>query len=312
MKKLNKFIVFFLCVTLSMGAQEKVMLTMFDTYNLKNDYKVSATKLFKSYLESSQKYEVKLSEQLDSSVIEKDLKRIAEKAQRLNCTKFILGDLNRLGETVMITVNVYSTETLKKEWTGTDKALSPDDFDPIFQRIAERYVNGGVYEENIYTVTNYDSKQLNKKQTSYLYGVLLGGGPGLVSKMDNPYPAGFGMVFSYDSRKFIFDLMGELYFSDLKYQLITINVLKPFNDKDVTPYLNGALSFGGFQANQTEINNDVNKAGLFVQLGGGVLLSRTSDVNLRIGGKVVLPALQVKNIYPASIMLSVILNFKGI
>lgn len=311
MKKYHFLLFVFINATINLFSAEKLMLPFFDTYNLKSEYRISATKLFKSYLESSQKFEVKLTEQIDTSVVEKDIKKMGEVAKQMGCTKFILGDLNRLGETVMISINLYNAETGEKEWSGIDKALTPDDFDPIFQRIASSLINGGIYDENIYTVTNYDTKALNKKQTSYLYGAHIGGGVGTIGKMDNPFPAGIGVVFSYDSRMFIFDLIGELYFSDIDYQMLTINIVKPINDKDISPYINGALSYGGLSFKQ-KYEMKVTEAGLLIQLGGGLMLSRTSDVNLRIGGKAVLPAMKIDNGYPAMFMISVILNFKGI
>lgn len=96
-------------------------------------------------------------------------------AQQTNAQYYILISLNRLGETVIVSISMYKATTNEKVWWDKMKASSPDDLDPILERLAK---NVGTHNKasvpvSIYGVTKYESKELRKIEHNSSFGLSL-------------------------------------------------------------------------------------------------------------------------------------------
>lgn len=280
------------------------------------DYQYSTSRLLKIYLEKENKAELVLppKDTLDYHVSKEDAIKMAKS---LKINKVLIGEMNRTGEIVIIAVSIYNTETGEKEWGALQKALSPDDLDLIMQRIANSIINRHSIDESedIYNVTDYDSKELNKKEANSYFGIEIGGGPVFVD-VDNNTPAGFSLIYSGDIRTMIFDVKGSAYFGDVKLLNLNIRLNYPFLNKASSPYFGGGLGYGRTTLKQNDNNNnnyyyssEHHGEGLTVFLGGGYILNRTSNINLRVNMDIFYSMYEVKEKQLVGILFGVMVLF---
>jgi TolB-like protein len=119
-----------LCFFNIIAQQTKVYLPLLETINLKKDFQYSSTRLLKNYIESANKFQVIMQDVNDSTISYNDQNvSIIAKAREKNTMYYITGSLNRLGENVIVNINLYETETGKKVWFDQLKAMNPDDLD---------------------------------------------------------------------------------------------------------------------------------------------------------------------------------------
>jgi hypothetical protein len=296
MKKINLLAVFLFAMNFFgnhiMAQLPKVFLPMLETINLKKDFQYSTSKLLKSYIENANRYQVVMQEIYDSAVVLSDqLELVKAKAKEKGATYFITGSLNRLGETVIVNINLYETESLRKVWFDQLKAFTPDDLDPVLQRFGANIgsVNKAATNDDIYSVTAQESKTLQKKETNNYFGVGLSGAALFESNL--PLMSGLSAAWSFDARNYIFDIRPSWSFSNIRdvYSL-SLEMAKPIKNTGNTPYYGGGLSFS-----RTAYSYDPNNYsssysgstyasgyGLMLLVGGGYIFNRTSSVSLRV------------------------------
>jgi hypothetical protein len=296
MKKINLLAVFLFAMNFFgnhiMAQLPKVFLPMLETINLKKDFQYSTSKLLKSYIENANRYQVVMQEISDSAVVLSDqLELVKAKAKEKVATYFITGSLNRLGETVIVNINLYETESLRKVWFDQLKAFTPDDLDPVLQRFGANIgsVNKAATNDDIYSVTAQESKTLQKKETNNYFGVGLIGAALFESNL--PLMSGLSAAWSFDARNYIFDIRPSWSFSNIRdvYSL-SLEMAKPIKNTGNTPYYGGGLSFS-----RTAYSYDPNNYsssysgstyasgyGLMLLVGGGYIFNRTSSVSLRV------------------------------
>jgi hypothetical protein len=296
MKKINLLAVFLFAMNFFgnhiMAQLPKVFLPMLETINLKKDFQYSTSKLLKSYIENANRYQVVMQEISDSAVVLSDqLELVKAKAKEKGATYFITGSLNRLGETVIVNINLYETESLRKVWFDQLKAFTPDDLDPVLQRFGANIgsVNKAATNDDIYSVTAQESKTLQKKETNNYFGVGLSGAALFESNL--PLMSGLSAAWSFDARNYIFDIRPSWSFSNIRdvYSL-SLEMAKPIKNTGNTPYYGGGLSFS-----RTAYSYDPNNYsssysgstyasgyGLMLLVGGGYIFNRTSSVSLRV------------------------------
>jgi hypothetical protein len=237
----------------------------------------------------------------------------------------LIGELNRIGEMVIVSISMYNTETEEKEWNALQKANTPEDLDPIMQKIALS-LNGKISideTKDIYNVTDYESKELNKMIANTYLGIEIGGGAAF-GEVKNNFPAGLSGVFSGDMRTIIFDIKGNLYFSDIKLYNVSIHINYPFSQGKSTPFLGGGLGYGGTTMTSSEekttqnwdgstytYTDETNRsgAGLSLFAGGGYIFNRTSNINLRLNANFFFSCYKVDGGFPAGILLSMSVLF---
>lgn len=314
MKKIFLVIALALTSMYCLNAQERVYMPFFEVMNMHPDYQYSTSKLFKTYVDSHSKYQIVLPAKTDTIYLNEPFDLAKSNAAAMDCPYFVLGEFNRIGEVVVVTITLYSTNDGKKVWNSLSKALTPDDIDPILERISANLgIEGAGNEGDIYNVTGYESKELNKIGANKYIGFTIGGGYSFVSDIDKNFPAGIGMVGSYDMRDFIFNIKGEMYFSDINVYYFSIEAMKPLSSAKNTAFVSGAMGYGGIDKRidptMYYFNSSITEGGLFLFAGGGYLMNRNSNVSLKFSGNIYTPVFEVDGTVPVGILFTTTILF---
>lgn len=293
----------------SVFASERVYMPLFELVNIHDDYQYASSKLFQRYADKDGRYEVVIPAQTDSAQAQPAKADVQKIAQEKGCSKYILADLTRLGETVVVSLSLYSTQNGQLLWSDAMKAANPDDLDPILERMAKAIGTDQTASqtEDIYTVTQKEEKKLRKMRANKSFGFGIMG----FTMLNNPGPRfqpGLELFWSYDSRNIIFQIDGSInfyngsedytytsYYSDEKTTIsvdetlanfsLGLSAYYPFLDGSSTPFLGGGASFTStvisYDSDSYEPEGD-SKTGIWVRLGGGYLFNRTSNVTFRL------------------------------
>ncbi|MBI5217992.1 MAG: hypothetical protein HY958_03575 [Bacteroidia bacterium] len=285
-------------------AQEKVYLPFFEVLNMHPDYQYSSSKLFKTYVDNLNVFTIILPEKKDT-LYKETLVQTMQNAQKAGAGFFAVGEINSISETVIvISLTLYKTADGSKVWNDMIKSRSLSDLDPTMQRMAKAMSSKtkASEEQDIYNVSNYEARQLQKVNASYYWGLTVGGGIPFGFTVNNP-SAGVGGMLSYDGRNFMIDIKAEGYFGDFNVYAFDIDVMYPFNDKRHTPFVGGGMGISGANAKINE--NFEHSGGLMLTGGGGYLFNRNADVNFRVGARMFLCAYKVGNTAPAGILFNI-------
>jgi hypothetical protein len=284
--------------TQALKAQETVYLPFFEAVGLESTYQYSVTKLYKLYLEETGRYKVVLAEMRDTAAVVESMKAARESAEAMGTSHYVLGELNRMGETVVIAVSLYSTANGSRVWHRMAKAGSPEDIDLVIASLAQ--VTGTERDiaelATINNVTAKESKELQKKEVVKTHGLLTGAAFPIISdQIDEELAAGIGFIWSFDAENYIFDIKAEGYFSEANdIYFLDINVLYPFNKRNNTPFVLAGMGVSGMNARlpyyslsphdpQVIVGHtEFSKGGVIASAGGGYIINRSSNVNLRL------------------------------
>lgn len=319
LKYMKKKILFFAFIIISITAksQDKIYMPYFQVENMHWQYQISATKIFKTYLNMNNKYELVLPELKDSIYSKETFEQTVANASALNAKYFLIGEMNALNEVMIVSLTLYNTNDKSKVWSDVLKAKTPDDLDPILQKIANNFntETKSANTDDIYSVTQYDSKELTKVQATTNFGVSISGAFSMLSDVKNISSAGFGLILSHDLRDVILDVQGDFLFGDVRIYDIRISGLYPFKKARNTPYIGGSIAWQGtsvsFKSNTDPdyyVNYDSN-GGLGMFINGGYIFNRTSNVNFRINSSLNIPFYEVKDEFPVYLMINAAILF---
>ncbi len=309
------FVLFLLQNCGNLFSQDKVYMPYFEVINMHKDFQEASTRLFKTYIMQEGKYELILPE-LKDSIYYKETRDETEKQAKALGTKFyILAEINRLGELAVVSVAMYKTEDNNKFWFGTAKALTPDDLDPLLQKVAKSLGKPLTIAESsdIYNVTEYESAPLPKMMSNSLIGITVGGGFAFNNNIKNASPAGFGVSVTQDSRNLIFEARGEMYFSDYDLYQLGIHIVYPFKKTNISPYLSGGLAVT--RINETLDNSNFgyestgSESGMAFNFGAGYLFNRQANANFRAGVNVIIPTFKIEGEIPAAVLVNLSIFF---
>jgi TolB-like protein len=261
---------------------EKIYMPFFELINVHSDYQYSTARLFKSYVDELLKYQLVIPGKSDSAVDQPSMEEVQALSKTHDCPYFILGVMNRVGETVIISVSMYKTGDASMMWSDKLKASSPEDIDPILQKLARSIgtAQKAAKDGDIYSVTSYEAQQLRKVRVNNAFGVSLGGVLTFLS--DEPFSAGGGIFWFYDARSILFEIDGQAYpLGDNSLGFFSIGTYYPFSALSQTPFLGGGLGVG-FTSSDSE---SADGSGLILYLGGGYMINRISNVGLRVHGR---------------------------
>lgn len=278
--------------------QEVIFMPNLDPIGLKKDFQYSVTNLLKTYIEDAKKYRVVIPLRNDSNAITADQEELAVAyAKSINAKYYLLGTLTRLGETVVVRISLYETLSRNVVWSDRLKASSPEDLDPIMQRIGTNLGTENTASANadIYGVTKYESKELKKINPNMYFGAALSGFVPFNKITDEPV-AGFCGAWSYDARTIILDIRGSYYFNRvIDIYGVTFDVLYPLSKESKTFFVNGGLAIGGTTLSYKTSSSTNNysytvsntSGGFLLNTGGGYIFNRTSAAQLRLSGNLI-------------------------
>jgi len=306
MKKILVSLGFIACVV-SAIAQEKVYMPFFEVINMNKNYQYASSKLLKTYVDQGNKYEIVFPER-DTNLVYESKDQAMMKAKSMGINHIIIGTLNRTGETVVISIVMYKVADGSKEWSALEKANGPDDLDPIMQKLATsmNISSDNSQKDDIYNVTSYESKELNKMKATTFYGLEIAGGSSSIHAKNN-CPAGFSILYSGDLRTVIFDAKLGMYFSDVDMLNLSLHANFPLTNKRNTPFLSSGLGYGSTSLDYHEIHEQ--SSGLTVFAGGGYILNRTSDINLRLNANGFFSMYKIDDSFPVGILIGMSIFF---
>jgi hypothetical protein len=261
----------------------KVFLPYLEAINLKKDFQISASKLLKNYIDLANRYQVVMDGNKDTLFdAEKSTEEIKNKAKQLDAAYFIKGSLNRIGDNVIVNVSLFETATGNKVWFDQLKAASPEDLDPIMQRVGNSIgtQTKATAVDDIYSVTNQETAALNQKQTNNSFGVCLGG---LQAFQYDLQLTTIGAGWYFDSRNFIFDIRPTLGFGNKGSNVfnVALEMFKPVSNNANSAFYGGGVSYSTSTVKKGSDSYD--GTGLNLNVGGGYIFNRTSTLSVRLG-----------------------------
>ena len=269
---------------------DRVYMPFFELINVHSDYQYSTARLFKNYIDEQGRYTLVIPQKPDSVANALPIEKVRETAKNLNCLFFIMGDLNRIGENVIISVSMYNTENNTLVWSDRLKASNPDDIDPILQKLSRAIgtKNKSVNDDNIYSVTENESRQLRQINVNSAFGISIGTTMMLSSPFNtDPFSGGFGVFWYYDARTMLYEIHGNVYFTGTNgLGYISINANYPFFPESNTPFIGGGIGLGytsednKYTSGTQEFSYDT-KGGLMIFAGFGYIIGRISNVGIR-------------------------------
>jgi hypothetical protein len=276
-------------------AQQKVYMPFFEVLNIHQDYQYSLSKLFQKYVADQGKYEIILPAWNNELYPSETRDATQSKAIGMGFPYFIKGDLNALGDLIIVTMSMFRTDNGEEIWNSLLKANKMDDLDPILVTLARNLGEKKVTSTagDIYSVTEQEGKELSEIETKISTGLLLGG----AYPFGKTFAPGFGILTTYDNRNVIYGLDANLFLTSnntLGYLAITADA--PFTTAKNTGFAGGGLGFGwlSIQDAVNSTSGDV-RSGLMLFAGGGYILNRTSSVRLIIGSRIFVPLFKVDN-----------------
>lgn len=289
-------------------AQEKVYMPFFEVINMNQGYQYATSKLLKSYLTEDGRYDLVLPAKTDSNYSEASPDITKAMAVEVGAKYYLTGELNRIGETVIVTINMYTTVDGARVWFDKMKANSPDDLDPIMQRFAKHLgtdKKAGADGDDIYSVTAYDAKALKKVQSNFYYGFSIGA-VGWAVSIPKEVLSGLGVSTTYDTRKLLIDLTGQAYWGDKSsVYMASIETYYAYKDQKTTPFIGGGLALANTAViervvynspySSYESSNRLSNGGLMLLAGGGYLFNRTGNVALRVTGNAIFGLYEVNS-----------------
>ena len=305
MKHTWTIFLFITIISTASFAQTKVFMPVFEVTNVHPDNALSAAKLLKMYATMEGRFSLILAERNDSLP-----GNLAKKAADHGADTYLVGDMNRIGETVVIMLTLYDLKN-NVVWKDMMKARTPDDLDPIMKRFAKVMGTSELADKagDIYSVTDYNAKQLRRKQSNINFGLTVGGGMSWVgTAIDKKTLSGFGMLLSYDMRNLIFETNGEVFFGDQTTGFFSLDILKPVsNDQNVFFYGGGlGISFTNLKENNQWYHS---QPGLLLTPQIGYIFNRDGAVNMRLTVKPLVPLYKVHGTSPFGIVATLSILF---
>lgn len=286
MNKLKLLIGIALIFAASLYAKERVYLAPFSMVGLKEDYALVTERLMNAYIEDNGRFILVLHSDEDSAKVS-NLKDANAKAIEKNCTKIIMAEFTRVGENVITSFKLYDINKDAPIWSDRLKAANPDDFDPIIQRVARNIgtKHKATNDDDIYTVTEQETKKLKKKSINTYIGLNV---VGALTFSPNNGNGGLGLFAFYDAQNMFFSLdFSVTNLSEVQNEPslidLTLSLYYPFGTSNITPFAGGSISYSTRYTNTlTHVidgEDDIGN-GVSLRFGGGAVFNRASRILL--------------------------------
>lgn len=201
-----------------------------------------------------------------------------EAARRSGADVYVLGYITRLGETSIVQVRGYALEGETPVYADHLTVDRAEDLAPALSRMAGALAGNGKAStsRDIYSVTAREQSELRREKATGYCGVRLGG-ISFVAGGPDELLTGAGIYGLSDARFALFEFAGSIYGGGgSTYLALDIGGFIPLTDSAVAPYVGGGISLS-----RLDPDSGRGAGGLGLFAGGGVLLARTSSVNVR-------------------------------
>jgi hypothetical protein len=259
---------------------ERVALLPATGSNVHAEHLVAATDVFRAHLERTGRFQVAIVPSPAPEGVEASFAQAAEVARTAGADLAVTLRVSRLGANAHVRMGAYRPDG---SVAHVDElvAATPDDLDPVLQRLAKGFAEGRPARTvaEVDTVTQKEAEAYKKMQATNVFGLRLGGAM-IMNRAgadeDSGTAAGLGIFWLYDARSYLADV-GLDYFGGEGGHLFSIGLgaYYPFSRGNTSPYLGGGLAYSF-----VETGGD-GGSGLALRAGGGVLFGRLSNVQIR-------------------------------
>jgi hypothetical protein len=201
----------------------------------------------------------------------------AEGARAAGATRAAVVRIVTLGAVQRARLSVYDAATGRVVHTDDMPAGSPNDLDPVLERLAKGYAagSGAARVAEIDTVTDKEARPLNRVTANKSSGLRLGAITPLTPGSQGTGTGG-GYFWLYDARSFLVDVSFDLYFGDRYHDVaLGFGAYLPLLKENFTPYLGGGMKYAW-----TRFGGD-HASGLQPYAAVGGLFGRLSTVGVR-------------------------------
>jgi len=287
-----------------LAAQEKIYVPFFACEGCSKQIGVSSAHIFKEYIDEKASFIAELAQIRDTTSPVESFNDARESAELISCKYFVIGKIVKLADLYHISITLYATSSGLKFWKGRNQTGNVMDIPVILKKLSTKIANDYVMSKqgDVFLVSSDDAIEVERFRSNKGIGVITGAQlPMSERKIENINP-GFGVQTSFDARRFILELSGEIYFGkdsievptviedvNNRYYNLTINAIYPLSTTNSAPF---ACLGSGFSYRETDVKTlsaqgeelhwRVTEQGLFFNAGGGYILNRNSDTPLFI------------------------------
>lgn len=261
------------------SAQQRIAITPTSGINVHPAYLQATGDLFRGHLQGTMKYSVVVIPG-EGGTAELSAGQAIEAGRAAQADLVVVLHVTRLASSAKVRMAVYDTHTGQLVRLEQATAGTPDDVDPVTQRLAEALATGQSVEDTaaIDTVTVEESDPYLKMQATSVFGVKLG----MVTPLNVPGGdaeraiPGIAAFWLYDMRSFLAELDLGMHQQDGDGDFyIGIGAYYPLTKKNTTAYVGGAMrwlhaQYGGDGA-----------GGIQLAPTAGILIGRLSSVQVR-------------------------------
>jgi hypothetical protein len=261
------------------ASAERVAVVPTSGINLHQGYLEAAGDVFRGHLLGTGRYDVVLvpgeSGKYEASAT--DAVRLASAAA---ADLAAVLHVTRLGSTARVRLTVYRVATGHVVHRDELGAGTPDDIDPVLQRMATGLATGKSARDtaDIHTVTRRESDPLLKMAATNVFGIKLGFVAPRNSVSDDAadFIPGFSAFWLYDVRSFLAEIDVGFHSKDGDGDVaVGLGTYYPLSRGNISPYVGGGLKWAF-----SEYGGD-GASGIQLYGAGGVLVGRLSSVQLR-------------------------------
>jgi hypothetical protein len=211
-------------------------------------------------------------------------------AREKGAVAVLRGTLTRLGQKVKVNLTLAPIDGPPR--SAALDAGSPEDLDPVLMRLARNLVSGEpLADPRTSEVTQTEADALNRRTANSYFGISItgmfaqsGGTSGFLS--------GPSAYWLYDLRTFFADIQAGLGFDQTgnggNWQALTVALLYPLIDRDLTPFIGGGVGYGQITLDGLE------GSGLQLFADAGAIWGRSSSVHFRADVKPYLTTFELR------------------
>ena len=203
-----------------------------------------------------------------------------EKARGLGGDKAVIGNLNQLGEKIIVFASLIDVRTGEVEFSDQLVSVFVEDLDVVLKRLAKGLVEKKKVEETaeVGMIIEKEREEPRRRKSFLTYGVkagymlpIMGGYGGHTKKMFTA-----DLLAWYENPSFIVEPLAGISISGSSQDVHgDISIYRPLSRTDFAPYLGGGIGIHFVGCDNGDWNH-----GFALSLGGGVMGFRTYDFRI--------------------------------
>ena len=297
MKKTFSFILIVWTINNACSQSKKIYLNKIAGEEESSESRYFATKIFKNKLEEGSLNEVFIPEKSENTS-NLSIGEISQKAKNLQCSQFIISELNKLNNYYFLNISAYETDKMQKIISINYKFEKLENIDSVFTAFDKRL--NPKKAEKIALEDDKNAFLLPTFTKKDYFRLSLGGYVPFYPNNSGIVP-GFGIGGLLDYRKLILELGVDAYISAGNTSLLfaKTDFLLPLSNQSNTMYLSAGLNLGAhFLSRNITQGGTVSNGGFILHGGFGFLFNRGTVLPIRGDIKMLIPTYQLERQVP--------------